>query len=274
MIDLAIISSHLTEARFPRVDERRVPTPFGDVLITVAAPAGRRIAYLPRYGHDLSRPAHQINFRANLWALRRLGVRQILSQNAIGSTRPHLPPGTIAIPHDFLDLTRHRPLTIFEAPDLWVRVDMTEPFCPTLRTRLRAAAAEAGVPVVDGGVFACVEGPRFETPAEIRMVAALGGDLVGTPLVPEVVFARELQMCFASISPVINYAAGLGPAVIHTGSGGMVDFYYAPGGLHDQVERVLVAALQRLPDTSTCHCPRALAGAVKGTLPTWWSDLP
>jgi len=274
MIELAVISSHLTDAHFPRVEERRVATPFGDAVITVTAPAGRPVAYLPRYGHDLTRPSHQINFRANLWALRRLGVRQILSQNAIGSTRQQLPPGAIPIPHDVLDLTRQRPLTIFDTPDLWVRVDMTEPFCATLRRTLLAAGVEAGVPLVDGAVFACVDGPRFETPAEIRMIAALGGDLVGTPVVPEVVFARELQMCFASIAPVINYGAGMAPAVVHTGAGNMVEFYYGTEGLHDRVERVLLAALRRLPDTSACRCPRALEGAVKGTLPAWWRDLP
>jgi 5'-methylthioadenosine phosphorylase len=273
-VELAIISSHLSEARFPRADEKRVETPFGESTIVVTAPAGTEVAYLPRYGHELARPSHRINYRANLWALRSLGVRQILSQNAIGSTRAHLPPGTIAIPHDFLDLTRQRPLTMFDGPDVWVRVDMTVPFCPTLRRALLAAGAEAGVPLADRAVFACLEGPRFETPAEMQMVAALGGDLVGTPLVPEVVFARELEMCFASISPVINYAAGLGAAVVHTGPGSMVDFYYGREGLHDRVEAVLLMSLRRLPDTASCPCPHALDGAVKGALPAWWKDLP
>jgi 5'-methylthioadenosine phosphorylase len=273
-VELAIISSYLSESRFPRVDERRVATPFGEAAIVVTAPGGTEVAYLPRYGHQLDVPSHRINYRANLWTLRSLGVRQVLSQNAIGSTRAHLPPGTIAIPHDFLDLTRDRPLTMFDGPDVWVRVDMTEPFCPTLRRVLLAAGAEADVPLVDRAVFACTEGPRFETPAEIRMVTAFGGDLVGTPLVPEAVFARELEMCFASISPVINYAAGLGASMVHTGPGSMVDFYYGREGLHDRVEAVLLLALRRLPDTTACPCPHALEGAVKGALPGWWNDLP
>lgn len=273
-MELAIISSHLSEARFPRIEERRVATPFGDAAVVITAPAGREVAYIARYGHDLTLASHRINYRANLWALRRLGVRQIISQNAIGSTRPELPPGAIAVPHDFLDLTRQRPPTMFDGDDAWVRVDMTEPFCPTLRSVLLAAGRAANVPLVDKAVFACVEGPRFETPAEVRMVAQLGGDLVGTPLVPEVVLARELQMCFASLSPVINYAAGLSQAVVHTGSGSMVDFYYGREGLHDRVEQVLLAALQDLPHRAACPCPRALEGAVKGPLPPWWKELP
>ncbi|MGQ0570541.1 MAG: MTAP family purine nucleoside phosphorylase [Armatimonadota bacterium] len=273
-MDLAIISSRLSEARFPRVEERRVATPFGDATVVVTAPGGRETAYIPRYTPSLTLPSHRINYRANLWALRRLGVRQILSQNAIGSTRQELPPGTITVPHDFLDLTRQRSLTMFDTDDAWVRVDMTEPFCPALRAALLDAGRDVNVPLADRAVFACIEGPRFETPAEIRMVAQLGGDLVGTPLVPEAVFARELQMCFASLSPVINYAAGLSLSVVHTGSGSMVDFYYGTDGVHDRVEHVLLAALQRLPHAAACPCPRALEGAVKGPLPAWWSELP
>ena len=273
-MDLAVISSYLSEARFPRVEERRVSTPFGEAMVVITAPGGREVAYLPRYGHDLTLASHRINYRANLWALRRLGVRQIISQNAIGSTRAGLPPGTITVPHDFLDLTRQRPLTMFDTDEAWVRVDVTEPFCPVLRLVLLAAGGEVNVPLVDRAVFACVEGPRFETPAEIRMIAQLGGDLVGTPLVPEVVLARELQVCFASLSPVINYAAGLSPTVLHTGSGSMVDFYYGREGLHDRVEQVLLAALRHLPHDAPCPCPRALEGAVKGPLPAWWKELP
>ncbi len=273
-MELAVISSYLSEDHFPKIEERRVRTPFGYAMVTIMAPAGREVAYIARYGHDLTLASHRINYRANLWALRRLGVRQIISQNAIGSTRPELPPGTIAVPHDFLDLTRQRPLTMFDGDDVWVRVDLTEPFCPNLRSALLEAGRAVNVPLVDRAVFACVEGPRFETPAEIRMVARLGGDLIGTPLVPEAVLARELQMCFASLSPVINYAAGLSPAVVHAGSGSMVDFYYGREGLHDRVEQVLLAALHDLPHRAACPCPTALEGAVKGPLPGWWKELP
>lgn len=272
-MELAIISSYLSDVRFPRVEERFVPTPFGEARVLVTKPEGREVAYIPRYGDELTLASHRINFRANLWALRRLGVKQILSQNAIGSTRMHLPPGAIAVPHDFLDLTRQRPLTLFDDDDIWVRIDLTEPFCPTLRRVLLEAGTERGVSLADQAVFACVEGPRFETPAEIRMLAALGADLIGTPLVPEVVFARELEMCFASLSAVINYAAGLSPAVVHTGSGGMVGFYYGTDGLHDRVEEVLLAALRRLPQMGSCRCPQALEGAVKGVMPSWWSEV-
>jgi 5'-methylthioadenosine phosphorylase len=272
-VDLAIIASNLSERNFPRVEERRVPTPFGDATVAVTAPGGREVAYIARYHHDLTLAAHRINYRANLYALKRLGVRQIISQNAIASTRVDLAPGVIAVPHDVLDLTTTRSVTMFDTDEVWVRVDMTTPFCPALRAVLLEAGRAAGGPLAASGVFACVEGPRFETPAEIAMIARMGGDLIGTPLVPEVVFARELQMCFASLAPIINYGAGMTPAVVHTGAGSMVDFYYGEGGLHDRVERVLLAALDRMPHAAACPCPTALVGAVKGPLPPWWHEL-
>ncbi len=272
-MELAIISSNLSETRFPRVEERRVQTPFGDASVMVTRPGAREVAYIPRYHHDLTLAAHRINYRANLYALKRLGVRQIISQNAIASLRVDLAPGVIAVPHDVLDFTKTRPVTMFDTDDVWVRVDMTSPFCPVMREVLIQAGRTVGGPLASSGVFACVEGPRFETPAEIRMIARLGGDLVGTPLMPEVLFARELEMCFASVSPIINYAAGMTPAVVHTGSGSMVDFYYAKDGLHERVERLLLVALDHLPHQGACPCPHALEGAVKGLLPVWWREL-
>ncbi len=105
------------------------------------------------------------------------------------------------------------------------------------------------------------------------MLRLLGADIVGTPLVPEAVFSRELEMCFASISPIIDYGAGLGVPVVHTGPGSMVEFYYRPDGLHEQVEHALLEAVRTLPDERDCPCSRALQGAVKGSLPAWWAEL-
>jgi 5'-methylthioadenosine phosphorylase len=272
-VELAIVSSYLSEANFPRVEERAVATPFGDARVVVTRPDGRDVAYVARYKDDLTLAAHRINYRATFYALRALGVRRILSQNAIASTRRHLVPGAITVPHDALDFTKNRAETMFDSDDVWVRVDMTEPFCGDLRRGILQAGRDAGVALVDGGVFACAEGPRFETPAEIRMMATLGADLVGTPLFPEVVFAREMQMCFASVAPIINFGAGLAPAVVHVGEGSMVDFYYGKEGVHDRVERVLLGALRNAAGVAACKCHRALEGAVKGALPSWWSEI-
>ncbi len=124
--------------------------------------------------------------------------------------------------------------------------------------------------LIELGVFLCSEGPRFETPAEIRMYHQWGVDIIGTPLVPEVTLAREAELCFASIAPIINFAAGLAPAVVHTGAGSMVDFYYG-SGFHDRVEDVIRAALRALPREPACGCRHALDGALHGTPPEWFA---
>lgn len=247
-----------------------VDTPWGPAAIDLATVNGQTVACQWRYGRGLALPSHKINYRANLWAFRILGVERVISQNAIGSCNPDLPPGSVVVSDDFIDFTHSRPRSFFDDADAWVRVDLTHPFCP----EVRGALIGAGQPVfadrlADRGIFICAEGPRFETPAEIRMFRQWGADIIGTPLVPEVILAREAELCFASIAPVINFASGMASAVVHTGSGSMVDFYYG-SGFHDRVEDAIRAALATLSGQErACGCGRALEGAFHGTPPAW-----
>lgn len=273
MRPIGIISSRLTEERFPIREVRQVPTPWGEATVQLRQAAGRPVASILRFTKELTLPSHRINYRANLFALRKMGVQRIISQNAIGSINPALRPGDVVIAHDFIDGTVTRPVTMFDDDRCWVRIDMTEPFCPTVRQVLIEAATGAGGNVIPRGVFLCTEGPRFETPAEAARWRQHGVDIVGTPLVPEVIFARELEMCFASIAPIIDYGAGLGAPVLHVGSGSMVEFYYRLGGTHEVVERALLSAVEAMPEHRDCPCSRALQGAVAGQLPEWWAEL-
>ncbi|WP_353476155.1 MTAP family purine nucleoside phosphorylase (plasmid) [Salipiger sp. H15] len=245
-----------------------VPTPFGAAEVLTGTIGGREAAVLLRYGPNLKIPSHKINFRANIWALRELGVESIISQNAIGSVNAAIRPGDIVVPDDFLDKTKARPQSLFDEADCWVRVDFTEPFCPHLRAELIAAATALSDRVIQRGVFVCTEGPRFETPAEIRQYQREGGDIVGTPLVPEVIFAREAELCFASIAPVINFGAGMAPAVVHFGPGSMNEQYYT-GGLHDLVEETILAAVRSHDPRRNCSCASALNGGFHGDAPEW-----
>ena len=127
-----------------------------------------------------------------------------------------------------------------------MRVDMTDPFCPALRQKLISAAKEIGVNPRERGVFICTEGPRFETPAEVRFYRSIGGDIIGTPMVPEAVLAREAGICYASVSIVINMATGMAPAVVHSGDEGIINYY-----------------------ARTCHCAQALEEGIHGTPPAW-----
>jgi len=266
---IGLLSSfHFRRGFLTNVETRLVATPFGDVPVYVGLMGGRQTACIQRYGPDMFVPSHKINHRANIWAFKMLGVERIISQNAIGSINPTLRPGDILIPHDFIDHTKARPNSLFDSEDCWVRVDMSEPFCPHMRLALITAARQVSDRVIDRGVFVCFEGPRFETPTEIRMFQLLGGDIVGTPLVPEVVFAREAEICYASISGVINFGAGLSPTVAHVGEGSMFDFYLK-SGLQEQIERATIVALDELPADRNCPCATALDHAFHGREPKW-----
>lgn len=265
---VGLITSAASERLLTERRQHSVPTPWGDASVLVGRIGGREAAVVLRYGPDLTIPSHKINHRANLWALRTLGVQRVVSQNAIGSVNPAIRPGDIVISHDFLDRTKSRALSLFDGSQCWVRVDMTHPFCPEVRQILTQAAQQHSERVIDRGVFVCTEGPRFETPAEIRVFQLEGGDIVGTPLVPEVVFAREAEMCFASIAPVINFGAGMAPAVVHVGAGSMNNDYYS-NGAHERIERALIDSISSLPSQRGCNCGKALRGGFHGQRPAW-----
>lgn len=265
---IGLFSSAASERLLTDRREERVATPWGTASVLTGRIGGREAAVVLRYGPQLVTPSHKINYRANVWALRMLGVERIISQNAIGSVNPAIRPGDIVISHDFLDRTKSRPLSLFDDSECWVRVDMTEPFCPEVRQALLDATHDMRDRVIDRGVFACLEGPRFETPAEIRSLQRDGCDIIGTPLVPEVTLAREAEMCFASIAPVINYGAGMAPAVIHVGPGSMNDAYYSEG-LHDRIEQALIRAVAQMPAQRGCGCGQALRSGFHGARPGW-----
>lgn len=266
---IGLITSAASEKLLTGRRLEKVPTPFGSADILLGQIGGHEAAVLLRYGEKLTVPSHKINYRANIWALREVGVERIISQNAIGSVNPSIRPGDIVISHDFLDKTKARPNSLYDESDAWVRVDMTHPFCPDMRAALIRAAAARSNRVIERGVFVCTEGPRFETPAEIRALQLEGGDIVGTPLVPEVVFAREAEMCFASIAPVINFGAGMAPAVIHFGPGSMNDVYYAEG-LHTLIEDIIIDTARLVtPEARRCACGEALKSGFHGTRPAW-----
>lgn len=266
---VGLISSAASPALLKDRRTQSVPTPFGPAEMLLGRIGTRDAAVLLRYGPNLTTPSHKINYRANIWAFRELGVTRIVSQNAIGSVNPAIRPGDIVISDDFLDRTKSRPLSLYDDSECWVRVDMTRPFCPQMREALIQAATRHSDRVIERGVFVCTEGPRFETPAEIRALQRDGGDIVGTPVVPEVVFAREAEICFASIAPVINFGAGMAPAVIHFGPGSMNDQYYT-GGLHDLIEKILIDAFTDMPVERRCECGSALKSGFHGTKPAWF----
>ncbi len=192
--------------------EETLSTRFGTVQVKVGNYNGKEIAFLPRHGAQHSVPPHLINYRANILAMKALGVQKLIATAAVGSLNPAMAPGDFVLVDQFMDFTKNRPLTFYEGGEQGVvHIDLTEPYCRELRGVLKKAAGATGLRVLEGGSYVCTEGPRFETPAEIRMYRILGGDLVGMTSVPEVVLAKEAEICYATVAMVTNFAAGISP---------------------------------------------------------------
>ena len=195
------------------VEKCIVDTPFGAAsdAITLGALHGKRVAFLARHAAGHSIAPHRINYRANIWALHRLGARRVVGVNAVGGIRADMGPRALVVPDQIIDYTHGRFSSFCDVDGAKVEhVDFTEPYSAKLRADLIAAAVRAGVPVVDGGCYGATQGPRLETAAEIARLRRDGCDLVGMTGMPEAVLARELNIDYACLALVANWAAGCG----------------------------------------------------------------
>lgn len=188
-------------------------TLYGDpsAPLAIGRLGARELAFLARHGEGHSIPPHKINYRANIWALKEVGVRAIVAIATVGGIRRDLGPGMLVVPDQIIDYTWGRASTFFEDAGTKVtHVDFTEPYSAALRTRVLEAAKLCGEPVANGGVYAATQGPRLETAAEITRLERDGADLVGMTAMPEAVLAREAGIQYAAIAVVVNHAAGRG----------------------------------------------------------------
>jgi 5'-methylthioadenosine phosphorylase len=192
------------------VEEVRIHTPYGPPSdrVMLATLEGRRVAFLPRHGRDHSVPAHMVNYRANLWALKELGVREVLAPCSCGSLQTHIHPGDFVILDQFIDRTRGRQDTYFSGPETR-HIGAAEPYCPRLRALAVQAAREQEIPVHDGGTVVVIQGPRFSTRAESAWFTREGWDIVNMSQYPEVILARELGICYTGIALVTDYDTGI-----------------------------------------------------------------
>jgi 5'-deoxy-5'-methylthioadenosine phosphorylase len=211
---LAIIGgSGLTRLSTLSVAHREVVrTPYGEPssALLFGQIAGRDAIFLARHGHGHTIPPHRVNYRANLWALKHRGATAILAVASVGAIRGAA-PGDLVLPHQLIDYTHDRASTFFDGGDQRVvHVDFTHPYSTELRERCLVAGRAAGIPLVHGGVYGAVSGPRLETAAEIDRMERDGATLVGMTGMPEAVLARELELEYAAIAVVVNHAAGRG----------------------------------------------------------------
>ncbi|MFI2237023.1 S-methyl-5'-thioadenosine phosphorylase [Streptomyces chrestomyceticus] len=249
------------------VTEITVDTPYGapsDSLF-LGEVAGRAVAFLPRHGRKHHLPPHRINYRANLWALRSVGVRQVLGPCAVGGLRPEYGPGTLLVPDQLVDRTKSRTQTYLDGVPLpdgsvpnVVHLSFADPYCPVGRATVAAAARGRAWEPVEGGTLVVIEGPRFSTRAESRWHAAQGWSVVGMTGHPEAVLARELALCYTSLSLVTDLDAGT-----ETGAGVSHEEVLEVFGRNvGRLREVLFDAVGALPATAerACACVDAHAG--------------
>ncbi len=194
-----------------------IQTPYGEPsgILVRGNYCGQEVMFLPRHGPGHTIPPHKVNYRANIWALKEVGVSNVIAVNAVGGIRLDMEPGALVIPDQIIDYTWSRINTYFEdSLNNVVHVDFTEPYCASLRMHLIDGAEQAGLEVIDSATYAATQGPRLETTAEIDRLERDGCHIVGMTGMPEAVLARELDLCYASISVVVNRAAGRGEGEI------------------------------------------------------------
>jgi len=254
--DVGVIGGSGLYALLDDVEELKVDTPYGPPsdLITVGRVDGRAVAFLPRHGRDHRYPPHRIPYRANLWALRAVGVRQILAPCAVGSLRAELGPGTVVIPDQLVDRTSGRVQTFHDVGA--AHVAFADPYCPTGRQAVRTVAAGSGQAVTDGGVMVVVEGPRFSTRAESQWFAAQGWSVVNMTGHPEAVLARELALCYTAVALVTDLDAGVE-------AGGEVtqeEVFRVFAENIGRMRELILRTVPTLPTSRDCPCAHALDG--------------
>lgn len=234
--------------------EITVDNAYGQVKVLCGFYAGTEVAFIPRHGSGHNVPPHLINYRANIMALKQLGVKNIIATAAVGSLHFEFKPGFYVLADQFIDFTKNRRNTFYEGGDQGVvHCDMTVPYCPEIRKALMTAGHGMGLKIVNGGVYVCTEGPRFETAAEINMFKMLGGQLIGMTSVPEVCLARELGMCYANISIVTNFAAGISTSILtHS------EVVEMMGTSINDVRRLIMSAIKNISSVKQCSCANIL----------------
>ncbi len=238
-------------------DEVSVDTPYGvpsDPIVTGEV-AGRTVAFVPRHGRDHRFPPHKIPYRANLWALRSLGVRQIVAPTAVGSLNAAHGPGRLAIPDQIVDRTTGRSQTFYEERGA-VHIPFADPYCPAGRAQAIQAARAAGWDLADSGTLVVIDGPRFSTRAESRWYAAQGWSLIGMTGHPEAVLARELALCYTAVALVTDTDAGVeeGEGVTQEEVLRVFESNVA------RLRELVIDVIANLPAERTCPCPHVLDG--------------
>ena len=242
---------------FEDVIEVKVYTPFGAPSdnVLIGTYKGIKVAFIPRHGRSHTIPPHRINYRANIWALKELGVKRILAPSAVGSLREDYRPGDIVIPDQFIDRTQGRKATFYEE-GVVCHISMADPFCPELREILISEAKKLGFPVHPTGTYVCIEGPRFSTRSESKLFRSWGADIIGMTLYPEVVLAREAQICYATIATITDYDVWADKPVTAE------EVIKTMKENIEKVKKLIMNVIPKIPEERSCECHKAIYEAL------------
>ena len=240
--------------------EKRIETPYGEpsapVTIGELAGTGREIAFLPRHGRNHEYSPTTLPYRANVFALKSLGITHVIASNAVGSLREELPPQTLVVPDQAVDRTRHRPFTFFDE-GMVVHMPFTEPYCPDLSAHLAECAREASdAEVVSGGTYVCIEGPQFSTRAESEFYRGQGWDVIGMTTIPEAKLAREAELCYATLAGVTDYDVWKEDSEV------TLQEVLENAAANEEAIKETVDRAVRTLDDSECRCQSALEGTI------------
>lgn len=231
-------------------------TPYGPPSddIQIGTMEGVDVAFLPRHGKGHVYPPHKVNYKANIWALKDVGVDRIISPCAVGSLQEEFKPGEIVIVDQFIDMTKNRAYSFYDGPKT-VHISMADPFCPELRSIFTKEAKRKKVPVHDKGTYVCIEGPRFSTRAESQMYRAFA-DIIGMTIVPECQLAREMEMCYCSLAMITDYDVWADHPV------DTATILRTMAENVDKIRTLIEVALPKIPAVrKKCPCPDALKAA-------------
>ncbi|MCT9931509.1 S-methyl-5'-thioadenosine phosphorylase [Planotetraspora sp. A-T 1434] len=256
-VEIGVIGGSGFYSLLEQAEEIQLATPYGPPSdsVTLGRIGDRSVAFIPRHGRGHVHPPHRIPYRANLWALRSLGVRQVVAPSAVGSLRPELGPGALVIPDQLVDRTTSRVQTYYDAGGA-VHVSFADPYCPRGRATAVAKARETGWDTVDGGTLVVIEGPRFSTRAESRWFTQAGWSIIGMTGHPEAVLARELALCYTSLCLVTDHDAGVeaGEGVTHEE---VLAFFAANS---ERMRSLVSEVVEALSLERACPCGSALDG--------------
>ena len=246
---------------FDKTEELEIETPYGNPSdkIEIGAIDKVDVAFLPRHGKKHSFPPHSIPYRANLYALHKLGVERVIGPSAAGSLNSRINPGDFVIADQFVNLTNGRKDTFYDGPET-IHIGTSEPYCPELRKKIISSATSLGLTVHSTGTVAVIQGPRFSTKAESRFFSKQGWDVINMTQYPEATLARELQMCYANISLITDHDVGLeGDASIKAVSSEMVAEIFKKNNF--KLKQLLTNLIPEIPEKRSCSCSSSLNGA-------------